>query len=212
MSLVHFNSSQDFGKSIIWKIDEGEEFFKNQLLVSELNTKLKSKKQKLEWLSSRYLFKSLANISPYQIIKDEFGKPHFNAPEQQNHLSISHSNGYAAVALSGENIGIDIQTYVEKIYRIKKKFTSESECAKFNDEELNEIQVLHLIWTIKESVFKLYGRKELPFIEGIQIEQCIQSKKTIVCHGLLKKDGLEKDFISHSNLYEKFCFSKARYK
>ena len=211
MSLVHYNLNPELGKSAIWQIDEAFSFFKNELNLTDDQIEKKTPKQKLEWLCSRYLFKRLENINPNNIKKDVNGKPYCNCEAFSHHLSISHSNGYAAVATHTEEVGIDVQTFVPKIYRIKKKYTTDREINLYST-GYDEMTVLHIIWTIKESVFKLYGRKELPFIEGIVLDSTEMKKGHIITYGTLRKLDLARPFIALSLLTDEFCFSKAVYK
>ncbi len=82
------------------------------------------------------------------LTKTENGKPVY--PDY--HFSISHSKGICAVALSKNNVGIDIEREIseERETRIRKKILHKNEAP---DTDITEL------WTKKEAVFKLLGGK-----------------------------------------------------
>jgi len=194
----------------IWKIEEEAPFFEDKLGADQIRTDFKTIKNRLEWLSSRFLFQKVHNIQPSEIHKDQYGKPHHLAPDSPPFLSISHSNGYASVAISPDDIGIDIQTYVEKIYRIQHKYTTKEEMSIIGMPN-DEIKCLHVLWTIKEAVFKLYGRKELPFISGIKINKCVVNANEYISQGEIVKEHEHYQFRSWTYLEDEYCYTIARY-
>ena len=208
MSLVYSHINPKYGSTVVWKVDEKADYFLNNLRCEIPEEHSKSEKRSLEWACSRYIIQKWQGSSPNEIFKDEYGKPHLINKQKQ--ISISHSNGYAAVIFNDQPIGIDIQTYVSKIYRIESKFTTYEEIEKF-DSLADKNQILHIIWTIKESVFKLYGRKELPFIEGILINSVKREKSVIITEGLIRKNDVEKTFRTISRIEERYCLSVASY-
>ena len=208
MSLLYSYINPDYGYCAVWKINENQDFFERVLGCSAPQNHSQSTKRINEWLSSRYLIQQCCEVPPDGIIKDEFGKPQFRTSNKE--LSISHSNGYTATGFHEVPIGIDIQTFVSKIYRIQKKFTTPDEIALYS-ERLDHIYSLHLIWTIKEAVFKLYGRKELPFIDGIQINSIDSLEKEILSEGEIIKNGLSKKFKTRSVITKNYFLTVAIY-
>src|SRR5690606_10777059 len=90
------------------------------------------------------------------IKKDDCGKPHLL--NCKYHMSMSHSNGFAAVILNkNESVGIDIEQVHEKIRRIEKKFLSDEEKLAASD----NLEMLCMYWSAKEVLYKIYGRKKL---------------------------------------------------
>jgi phosphopantetheinyl transferase len=156
----------------IWEIKEEEDwFFKQWQLSSEEQqhfSKLRGRKR-LEYLSSRHLvhlLTELENRMPMQT--DPAGKPYF-ASKANLHLSISHSHGYASAILSANiKAGIDIQLIVPQMQKVAKRV--------FNEMELSfipvgkELEMLHIFWGIKESVFKAYGIGGIDYKEQIKIQ------------------------------------------
>ncbi len=69
------------------------------------------------------------------------------------HLSISHTEGWAAVLLASRPVGIDIERLGRRVERVTSRFLQESELALLRDEV-----ELHLAWSAKESLYKVLGR------------------------------------------------------
>lgn len=70
-------------------------------------------------------YKKFFGCTHPEIKKSELGKPYFDFPSPRS-ISISHSDGAVAVAISDEkiDIGIDVQSEIEaeKAYRISRRF------------------------------------------------------------------------------------------
>lgn len=167
MPLVKKVQKENFSL-IVWKIEEDQEFFLSKLVLSLQENlefqSIKPRNRKLEWLATRYAQRILVMDSIY---KDDFGKPFLN--HIKGHLSLSHCSGYSAVIYGEKPVGIDIEKIHPKIERIASKFLSLKEMA-FIDKQF-PLKHLSFCWSIKESVYKYHGRRNLGFIEGIQIEE-----------------------------------------
>jgi phosphopantetheine--protein transferase-like protein len=98
---------------------------------------------------------------------DDNGKPYLtNFP---HFISLSHSYDYAAVMVSKDkSVGIDIELIKNKIERIASKFMSVDEM-QFIDEN-QRIEHLYVCWCAKEAVYKLHGKKNVSFIENIELK------------------------------------------
>lgn len=160
---------QEGTRVAVWKLQEEKAYFINKLHLSEEEmaeyNELNNRKA-IEWLITRYL---LHLIHPEHdriiITKDKYGKPYLQ--DKSYHISLSHSNGYAAAIISTKNVGIDIQTYVDKIYRIKDKFINEEENRHIPKDDLT---VLHLAWGGKECIYKGYGKRSVSLRNDIKLE------------------------------------------
>ena len=82
-----------------------------------------------------------------------------------------------------------------------------------SDEELNSLQKenleeqLTVFWCAKESLYKLYGKKELAFKENLLVEPFQYSGKGII-KGRIKKSAIQK---SYSLQYEKLNLGDDNY-
>ena len=187
----------------IWNIYEDEDFFisKLDLSTSEIDYFEKIKgRRRVEWLAVRYLLHFMSGRKNRgSVIKDEFGKPHLENSEW--HISISHTDGKAAVVASPKLIGIDIQKFVARIDRIAHKFMrpKESECL----QEETQLEHLHFFWGAKEALYKAYGRKQLDFKKHLFVDPFSYQEKGTTTAKVIKGD-YQKSFDVHFDKIENF--------
>lgn len=153
----------------IWKINETiDEFWhlaENLLTVDEkLNVEsFTSISRKKEFIAVRLIANILNQNLPLKINYDKFGKPSADSI----FIGISHTENFAAVVLNKDKqVSIDIEKYSEKAQKIAKKFLSEIEIKEF---DISEPKFATLLWSVKETVFKYYAKKNLPFATQINI-------------------------------------------
>lgn len=133
------------------------ELFKNQSELTE--------KRDLERAGALCALKQLLNDPTLEVTYDEYRKPHVN--NGTPNISISHSYAkLAVIAHQGISTGIDIEKIRDKIGLIQHKFLSETERLECD----NNVGTLTLYWAAKEAVYKAYGKKNLDFIDNIQIQ------------------------------------------
>jgi 4'-phosphopantetheinyl transferase len=159
----------------IWEIKEEEDWFFNQWQFSpEENlhfNKLKGRKR-LEYVSARHLVHLLTGLDHRMPIHTDLaGKPVFLL-DPNNHLSISHSHQYAAAILSKTSkVGIDIQLIVPQMQKVAKRVFSLTELSFASTE--NELEMLHILWGIKEAVYKAFGLGGIDFKNQIGVHPFI---------------------------------------
>ena len=150
----------------LWKVMIGE------LSPKELNNEekklfklKKSNVLKEQFLATRKILELENN--DYIITYDLDGKPSLNS---EFNISISHSHQIAALVLSNnKKIGLDVQLKESKILNIQNKFLNEFE--KINIGHDPTIDILTMIWTSKESIYKAIGLKGISFSENIKIDK-----------------------------------------
>ncbi|MDA9658668.1 4'-phosphopantetheinyl transferase superfamily protein, partial [Flavobacteriaceae bacterium] len=81
----------------------------------------------------------------------------------------------ALVLSNNRKIGLDVQLKEKKIFNIQHKFLNKSEILNI---EGNPIDVLTMIWTSKESIYKAIGLKGVSFSKNIKINKVIEKDKT----------------------------------
>ena len=156
----------------LWKVIIGE------LSPKELNKDDKKlfKLKKNNLLKEQFLAtrKTLSNEnSDYIITYDLDGKPILNS---EFNISISHSHEIAALVISNNlKFGMDVQFKESKILNIKNKFLNEFE--KLNIVGDPSIDILTMIWTSKESIYKAIGLKGISFSENIKIDKVTEKDK-----------------------------------
>jgi len=158
------------GKAGIWNIAETmEELMKLAVLPQKelvaLN-KVSREHRKKEWLSARILVSHLIGKKSAKIYYDENNKPRLANSDYQ--LSLSHSHHLLAAITDKPETGIDIEIIQPKIERIKEKFMSAEELEAVGKK--NSVEKLYVYWCAKESLYKLYGKKQLAFKENIYVE------------------------------------------
>ncbi len=115
------------------------------------------------------------------IVYDEFGKPHL---KKGKFISITHSFNFCAIIISEENpVGIDIEKQRDKITRIADKFTNLNDYKTLNKTDL--IEKLTIVWGAKESLYKIYGARQIGFKEHLFVQNFdLKDKKTFgkICY------------------------------
>lgn len=151
--------------------------------------------RKKEWLTARILAGQLSSDTNTRIVYDAHNKPFLKDSGTQ--ISLSHSHDLLAVILDEASTGIDIEVIKDKVKRIKHKFMSSEEMDHLQKE--TETEQLTVNWCAKESLYKLYGKKELAFKENLFIEPFRYSEKGNL-KGWIKNKGISTLYNLH---YEK---------
>ena len=150
----------------LWKVILGE--LNPKKLNNEEIKLFKLKKSNLlkeQFLAIRKIL-ALEN-SDYIITYDLDGKPILNS---EFNISISHSHEIAALVISNNlKFGMDVQFKESKILNIKNKFLNKSEKSNIGDDPT--VDILTMVWTSKESIYKAIGIKGISFSENIKIDK-----------------------------------------
>ena len=148
--------------------------------------KMSNLNRKIEWLSIRSLLLDMGLDS--DIVYDEHGKPLLK--KNSDHLSISHSQQHIAVSIHRkEPHGIDLQYITSKIIRIKHKFLNENELNMINQSE--DPRLLTALWSMKEALFKSYGKKDIFLKKHIAISELSFGEDSFKAQGLIHGIGKE---------------------
>jgi len=127
------------------------------------------------FLSVRHLLKE-AGLTDADLYYNEFGKPLL---KNGRHISISHSYYFSTIAISGDDIGIDIEMVRDKIKVIQHKFVNTDFDALSNEDLIKQYTI---IWGAKEAMYKIYPYGGLSFRENIAINPFLfKDKKSIGC-------------------------------
>lgn len=182
-------------KILIWEITESLEELLDKVVLKEktqlrLNG-MKSQMHQRAFLCVRMLIQEMG-FTDHDLHYDEFGKPYFYC---DNYISITHSHNFAAIIISEETVGIDMELQREKILRIADKFT-DYECSYLKpDSTLKYIKKLTVIWGAKEAIFKIRNEKGISFKDHIRVNSF--SLKEDSTQASLHFDDLVKDFDVH---------------
>lgn len=123
-----------------------------------------------EVAGKNYLLQHLiGDVSKLQY--DEKGKPYL--VNDARYISISHSYDRLVVILNEkEDTGIDIELLRDKVLKIKHKFLKKVELADAND----DVEKLLIYWAAKETLYKIYGLKEVDFVHHLFVQPFIKKQ------------------------------------
>lgn len=123
-----------------------------------------SAKREIETKGKEYLAKHLLGDNCI-IAYDDKGKPYLSCDSR--HISISHSHDKLAIIVNEkESTGIDIELIRDKVLKIKHKFLTNEELLEAND----DVEKLLIYWAAKETLYKIYGLKEVDFIAHLFVK------------------------------------------
>lgn len=155
-------------RMLIWKVTESLTDLQSQIrLRPESQARLESMKSELHqraFLSVRMLLLE-AGYTDFDLYYDIFGKPHL---KDSQHISITHSHEFAAIIISDQKVGIDIELQREKIKSIASKFC-DAELSFLFEQSQDYIPKLTVIWGAKEAIFKIRNEKGISFKNHIQV-------------------------------------------
>lgn len=131
--------------------DEGHE------LYEEAQQRFSSPKRRQEFIAVRVL---LYQMQPGAVIGYyDNGKPYL--VHSCRRISISHTAGYVAVMLSDSGeVGVDIEQYGERVCRVASRFIND-------DERISGVWKQLLLWSAKETVYKMMNCREVDFQEHL---------------------------------------------
>ena len=164
----------------VWEMTESENDLEKEFSKKTL-PKFKSTKRQVEFICTRLLLKKIN--SKLNISYNQFGAPTIN--NNQN-ISISHSEKYVAIIISKNKVGIDIEKISNKSLKVIQKFISKNDNIKVDQKEAS------LAWCVKETLFKYHMKGGIDFKKNITIKKIDYNQKKI--HSLLLKSSVILDF------------------
>ena len=151
----------------VWKIEEElEELMAEMELRPESEERLERMKSNLHqkgFLSVRKLLE-LEGYQDQNLYYNGYGKPLL---DDGKHISITHSFEFAALIISENEVGIDVEKNREKILKIQHRFVN-TDYDSLSDEDL--VKQLTVIWGAKEAMYKTYPYGGLSFHDHIAID------------------------------------------
>jgi len=167
MPLVSIDHTGDRAWAI-WRIEEDEATLAMRVHPFEkLPGSISNATKRLEWVAGRILVKLLLEKlgqSFQGVTKDSYGKPFpVGSPYQ---LALSHSYPYVTALIDKHvPVGIDLEQPKAKLLKIAPRVLGADELA---DAGTNVIK--HCVyWCAKESLIKVYGKKDLTLAQNIKI-------------------------------------------
>lgn len=188
---------------LYWKYGEEDNFNVDELIEPENLERAKDyhPKKLIEHLMVRQMLKML--LPEHKIMYKTIGEPYLWPNTAQ--ISITHSFPFASLAVSKNRVGIDLEKVNSKILRIKHKFLHESEHLWTQDKE-NEVELLTIIWVIKESLYKVHPSKYWSLKDHYQIDPFnMEDLSEIKCR--VFDDFFSHDFTAKVFKIEEFYFA-----
>lgn len=90
------------------------------------------------------------------------GAPTVDTPN--TYISVSHGADMVAVAIADEAVGVDIEALERNFDRVKSRYMSDVESALDDNHDWAA-----MVWSAKEAIYKLYGRREVDLMDDIHI-------------------------------------------
>jgi phosphopantetheinyl transferase len=136
--------------------------------------------QRTEWLACRVAVRQLVEQlgGVYTgLYKDEYGKPHLR--DLPWSISLSHTAGWAAAVVhQSRPVGIDIEPIRDQFQRVVPRTLSADEIAHAAGLPAR----LAVYWCAKESLYKLYGKRQLTFREHLLIDPFPDGATQLIGH------------------------------
>ena len=173
MPLVYQQNINETTKLAVWQISEPASFFSGEGIIYR---EIAHPQKRLQHLAGRYLLREVFPDFPYEHLDiTASNKPFLKNGQYQ--FSISHGRDFVAVIVSKDHqVGIDIELVHPKINSISHKFLNESEeqlLAKLpiqaGSGNFTKEMVLTLVWSVKEAMFKWYGKGAVDFKKHLNI-------------------------------------------
>lgn len=173
----------------IWEIREtAEELLERYNSSAEESFRQYADSEKIHpgRISSRLLIKELMkqrDIEHGALLFDESGCPCFKNPDY--FISLSHSGAYSVAIIHRKNkVGIDIELIREKLVKVSDKYLSEKE----KPDAGQDLKKLAVYWCAKETLYKIYSRKQLSLKNDLFIHP-FEIKGQGICTGEILKAG-----------------------
>lgn len=151
----------------IWKIEEPRDILLEMLRHKEWLgdiLSIKAENRILEKLAIRALLKNLLGEEKL-IAYHSSGCPYL--ADGSWNVAISHTTGYAAVALNKQSgVGVDIERLSDRVRRVRPRLIRGDEYVDPN----KEIEHLLLHFSAKESMFKLLESEGVGFLEHLRVK------------------------------------------
>lgn len=209
------NNPNTYYDYVIWRMTETEEELLTSLqhheYFAEKVSKLKDgSRRKLEVLSVRRALKNLCYGEEQQVVYDADGKPSLKCPyidpqgSVYSEIAISHTDGYAAVAISNAPIGIDIERRGNRVQRVVSHYLKPEEISLLlltSDYDL----ALHMAWSAKEAAYKILGKAyfDLQKLTSV-IHADLDPHHTRI---VLKVEGRNEPLVVHFSLHKDYVFA-----
>ena len=196
-SIINHNATTQI---YVWKIEETFEDLFDEVALQDINlirlNTMKSEQHQKGFLSIRKLLQE-AGLTDFDLCYTTDGKPYL---KNGKHISISHSHEFAALIISNQAVGIDLEILKEKALKIAPRFMNVAHLK--NLSETNKIKKTTVVWGIKEAIFKIKNEKGISFPNHIfETDFDLSDQKT---RAQLRFNNLIENFTIHFEEIENY--------
>jgi len=163
----------------LWRIDGSEVRFETDYPELAAQLSVRHPRTQLQRYASRLLLAEMLGEMP-TVSKDENGRPLL--PNHSLEISISHTEGYAAILLGTVKLGVDVQHYKPNVMKVRDRFLDDRELQMAQD-----LETTTLFWAAKEAIYKYNAKPGLDFKGPIGI--CTVKADTL--DAVFRYDGQE---------------------
>jgi len=189
MPLILSERHPVLGQTFIWSLTEDQSFFEAELSTAHLYVDhiidWHSKRQQ-EWLAGRFLIHKYLSSDLSQLKTNEHGRPVLL--NSKSHFSISHTAGLVGLQISDRLGGLDLQIQTDKIARVAHKYCTAQDYA-LMETHVDRDMAQHMIWGIKECIFKAYPSNGLSYKNDIIIKSLSRKSMSLSFVAVANKDG-----------------------
>ena len=153
----------------LWRLAEDSEtlcgFFpeKSKGVCEKAVGGITAEKRRRERLAARLLLLRLGQTG--DIVYDRHGKT--GIFDESVHISISHTQGWVVVAVADRPVGIDIETWGKRALKVSERFLGMEEREMLKCDVPDDVATL--LWSAKESMFKILGIEGVDFARHLSI-------------------------------------------
>ena len=213
--MIYYDKQTEGIRVVVWHVTEEYEELLSMLpdadsVQNEAEQQFSSEFRRVEWTAVRVLLYTVLDRQVH-ISYNEQGAPML--PDYEGlHISISHTKGYVAIALSETvAVGIDVEQIerlnsnqfddkekVPRVEKVRSRFMRDDEYA-----ETLVGMLLH--WSAKETVFKVLGREGVDFQDEMKVQPFDETQY----EGDFQLEDLKEDdtYIIYYKLFDDFVLT-----
>jgi phosphopantetheinyl transferase len=158
---------------MVWKLSETTEELYSLINPDETDLEILAQishdTKKREYLAGKNAIMRMCDLEKIVfngIVKDQHGKPFLKGYTYE--ISLTHTLDFIGVAFSkNKAVGIDIEKPRNQIFKVLNRLCVASELAWVGD----DIKKAAVLWSAKEALYKLYGKRKVDFKENLFIEE-----------------------------------------
>ena len=187
MPLVYQQNINESALLFVWQITEDESFFSEQV---KAQYPISNPVKRLQHLAGRYLLKHCIADFPFnEVTGGSREKPYLASGQYQ--FSVSHSGDFVGVLIDTIfQTGLDLEKKSNKPLGIRTKYLSNEEFSLQEKSNLSVEDFCTVCWTVKETIFKWYGRGEVDFKQHIQIRSISVDSEKYTAEVFFAKEGI----------------------